>query len=40
VNWVEVAGFREHGDEPWGSIKGGEFDYLSCVQLVKKYSTS
>jgi len=24
-----VAGFRENGNETFGSIKGGEFDWLS-----------
>jgi len=34
-----VADFCEHGSEPSGSIKGGEFHgYLSDYQLVKKDS--
>jgi hypothetical protein len=34
-----VAGCCEHGNEPSGSIKGGEFvDQLSDCQLVKKDS--
>jgi hypothetical protein len=32
-----VAGCCEHGNEPSGSIKGGEFlDWLSDSQLLKK----
>ena len=28
--WTQVAGYCEHGDEPSGSIKCGEFlDYLT-----------
>jgi hypothetical protein len=35
-----VAGCCEHGNEPSGSIKGGEFvDYLDDCQLLKKDST-
>jgi hypothetical protein len=34
-----VAGSCEHGNEPSGSIKGGEFlDQLSDCQLLKKDS--
>jgi hypothetical protein len=34
-----VVGSCEHGNEPPGSIKGGEFlDYLSNYQLFKKDS--
>jgi hypothetical protein len=34
-----VAGSCEHGDEPSGYIKGGEFgDLLSDYQLLKKDS--
>jgi hypothetical protein len=34
-----VAGFCEHGNEPVGPIKGGEFlDYLSDYLLLKKNS--
>jgi hypothetical protein len=33
------VGLREHGNEPWGSIEGGEFiDYLSDSLLLKKDS--
>jgi hypothetical protein len=32
-----VAGSREHGNEPLGSIKGGEFlDHMSGCQLLKE----
>jgi hypothetical protein len=30
------AGCCEHGNEPPGSIEGGEFDWLSDCQLLKK----
>jgi hypothetical protein len=34
-----VVGFCEHGNEPSGSIKDGEFlDYLSHYKLLKKDS--
>jgi hypothetical protein len=34
-----VAGSYEHGNEPSGSIKSGEFvEYLSDYQLLKKGS--
>jgi hypothetical protein len=33
-----VVGCCEHGNEPSGSIKGGEFDYLSDYQLLKNDS--
>jgi hypothetical protein len=34
-----MVGCCEHGNEPLGSIKGGEFlDYLSNCQLLKKDS--
>jgi hypothetical protein len=34
-----VAGFYEHGDDPSGSIKCGEFlDYLSDYQLLNESS--
>jgi hypothetical protein len=29
-----VTGSYEHGSEPSGSIKGGEFDYLTDYQLL------
>jgi hypothetical protein len=33
-----VAGCCEHGNEPSGSIKGGNLlDYLSDYKLLKKY---
>jgi hypothetical protein len=33
---LDVVGSCEHGNEPSGSIKGGEFfDYLIDCQLVK-----
>jgi len=36
-----VTGCCEHGNEPSGSIKGGEFnDYLSDCQLLKKSSAA
>jgi len=47
VEWIHLprdrdqwrADFREHGNEPSGSIKGRVFrDYLSDYQLVKKDS--
>jgi hypothetical protein len=31
-----VAGCCEHGNEPSGSIKGGEFDWLNDCQLLKR----
>jgi hypothetical protein len=32
-----VAGYCEHGNEPSGSVKGGEFlNWLSDCQLLKK----
>jgi hypothetical protein len=32
-----VVGCCEHGNEPSGSIKGGEFFWLDERQLVKHY---
>jgi hypothetical protein len=36
-----VAGSCEHGNEPLGSIKGGEFlDWLNDYHLIRKDSAS
>jgi hypothetical protein len=45
VNWIHqaqgygpVAGFCEHGNDPSGSIKGGEFlDWLSDSQFLNDF---
>jgi hypothetical protein len=35
----QVAGSCEYGDEPWGSIKCGEFlEWLRTFQLLRKNS--
>jgi hypothetical protein len=37
VDWIHLAHPCEDGNEPSGSIKGGEFlDYLSEYQLFKE----
>jgi hypothetical protein len=39
--WLMVAGSCEHGNEPLGSIKDGEFlDYLRDYQILKMDSAA